>query len=75
MPATKVFLSCANRLAHVLGSCSCLQNILTRTVQVPDEHRAVVQDVTKVLHNASLLVDDIEDNSKLRRGIPVAHSV
>jgi len=27
------------------------------------------------LHNASLLIDDIEDNSKLRRGIPVAHSI
>ncbi|CAG2191856.1 GGPS1 [Mytilus edulis] len=28
-----------------------------------------------MLHNASLLIDDIEDNSKLRRGIPVAHSI
>lgn len=27
------------------------------------------------LHNASLLVDDIEDGSKLRRGLPVAHDV
>lgn len=27
------------------------------------------------LHNASLLVDDIEDGSKLRRGIPVAHDI
>nr|XP_031297236.1 geranylgeranyl pyrophosphate synthase-like [Camelus dromedarius] len=28
-----------------------------------------------MLHNASLLIDDIEDNSKLRRGFPVAHSI
>ena len=28
-----------------------------------------------MLHNASLLVDDIEDSSKLRRGLPVAHSI
>ncbi len=28
-----------------------------------------------MLHNASLLVDDIEDNSILRRGIPVAHKI
>lgn len=28
-----------------------------------------------MLHNASLLIDDIEDSSKLRRGIPVAHSI
>ncbi|XP_072415587.1 geranylgeranyl pyrophosphate synthase isoform X3 [Chiloscyllium punctatum] len=28
-----------------------------------------------MLHSASLLIDDIEDNSKLRRGFPVAHSI
>ena len=28
-----------------------------------------------MLHNASLLIDDIEDNSTLRRGIPVAHNI
>lgn len=28
-----------------------------------------------MLHNASLLIDDIEDSSKLRRGFPVAHSI
>lgn len=28
-----------------------------------------------MLHNASLLIDDIQDNSKLRRGSPVAHSI
>lgn len=35
----------------------------------------LIKEVTKMLHNASLLIDDIEDNSKLRRGIPVAHAV
>jgi geranylgeranyl diphosphate synthase type 3 len=34
-----------------------------------------IKDIVGDLHNASLLVDDIEDNSKLRRGIPVAHSI
>jgi geranylgeranyl diphosphate synthase type 3 len=28
-----------------------------------------------MLHTASLLVDDVEDNSILRRGIPVANSI
>ncbi len=28
-----------------------------------------------MLHNASLLIDDIEDNGKLRRGQPVAHVI
>jgi geranylgeranyl diphosphate synthase, type III len=36
-----------------------------------EQVRTIVGD----LHNASLLIDDIEDNSKLRRGIPVAHKI
>jgi geranylgeranyl pyrophosphate synthase len=28
-----------------------------------------------MLHNASLLIDDIKDSSKLRRGVPVAHNI
>lgn len=35
----------------------------------------VIIEVTEMLHNASLLIDDIEDSSKLRRGFPVAHSI
>ena len=34
-----------------------------------------VKSIVADLHNASLLIDDIEDNSKLRRGVPVAHSI
>eukprot|EP00049_Salpingoeca_infusionum_P010415 m.178558 g.178558 ORF g.178558 m.178558 type:complete len:342 (+) comp14639_c0_seq36:156-1181(+) len=44
-------------------------------LQVPEDKLTVIKAVTKILHNASLLIDDIEDNSKLRRGIPVAHQV
>jgi len=42
------------------------------------ESEQVLSDIKQIigdLHNASLLVDDIEDNSKLRRGIPVAHLI
>ncbi|XP_035461031.1 geranylgeranyl pyrophosphate synthase isoform X2 [Scophthalmus maximus] len=35
----------------------------------------VIIEVTEMLHNGSLLIDDIEDSSKLRRGFPVAHSI
>ena len=38
---------------------------------VLDSVKAIIGD----LHNASLMVDDIEDNSKLRRGNPVTHSI
>ena len=35
----------------------------------------MIDEVVRNLHTASLLVDDIEDNSKLRRGVPVVHSI
>lgn len=34
-----------------------------------------IKEIVGDLHNASLLIDDIEDNSQLRRGIPVAHKI
>ncbi|CAK9441691.1 uncharacterized protein LODBEIA_P55590 [Lodderomyces beijingensis] len=33
-----------------------------------------INDVVSQLHNASLLIDDIEDDSKFRRGEPAAHT-
>lgn len=44
-------------------------------LQVPEDKVVLISDITKMLHNASLLIDDIEDNSKLRRGIPAAYTV
>lgn len=44
-------------------------------LKIPEEKIVVIKDIIASLHNASLLVDDIEDNSKLRRGVPVAHSI
>lgn len=44
-------------------------------LQVPTEHLKIVEKVISMLHTASLLVDDIEDSSVLRRGQPVAHSI
>ncbi|KAK6057259.1 polyprenyl synthetase [Cooperia oncophora] len=34
-----------------------------------------IMEIVQMLHNASLLVDDIEDNSVLRRGLPVTHHI
>lgn len=36
---------------------------------------AKVAEIVMLLHNASLLVDDIEDDSRRRRGVPSAHRV
>ncbi|CZT41448.1 probable farnesyltranstransferase (al-3) [Rhynchosporium secalis] len=44
-------------------------------LQVPPESLEVITKVVGMLHTASLLVDDVEDYSLLRRGLPVAHSI
>ncbi|XP_067143278.1 terpene synthase [Centruroides vittatus] len=44
-------------------------------LDIPADKCSTIGDVIEMLHNASLLIDDIEDNSLLRRGIPVAHNI
>lgn len=39
------------------------------------ETLCIIQEVTELLHNASLLIDDIEDDSDIRRGAPSSHKV
>ncbi|XP_072940140.1 terpene synthase-like [Epargyreus clarus] len=44
-------------------------------LKVSDTKLRAIGEIVQMLHNSSLLVDDIQDNSILRRGIPVAHSI
>ncbi|KAL3479743.1 isoprenoid synthase domain-containing protein [Aspergillus californicus] len=44
-------------------------------LKVPPESLTIINKVIAMLHTASLLIDDVEDNSLLRRGTPVAHSI
>ncbi|EIN06618.1 terpenoid synthase [Punctularia strigosozonata HHB-11173 SS5] len=44
-------------------------------LRVPPQQLRIVARVVSMLHSASLLVDDIEDDSQLRRGAPVAHKI
>ncbi|KAI0764359.1 terpenoid synthase [Trametes elegans] len=44
-------------------------------LNVPEDKLAVISKVVSMLHTASLLVDDIEDDAQLRRGVPVAHKI
>jgi geranylgeranyl diphosphate synthase type 3 len=44
-------------------------------LEVPPDSLAIITKVVGMLHTASLLVDDVEDSSVLRRGLPVAHSI
>ncbi|OGM42653.1 hypothetical protein ABOM_008444 [Aspergillus bombycis] len=52
-------------------------------LRIPEDRLDIIAEIVGLLHTASLLyvsvhlgrIDDIQDSSKLRRGIPVAHSV
>ncbi|KAF7507502.1 hypothetical protein GJ744_010433 [Endocarpon pusillum] len=44
-------------------------------LHVPQSSLDSITKVVAMLHTSSLLIDDVEDSSTLRRGIPVAHSI
>lgn len=44
-------------------------------LKISEDKLKAVGEIVQMLHNSSLLIDDIQDNSILRRGIPVAHSI
>lgn len=44
-------------------------------LQVDEQSLKVIDRVVGMLHNASLLIDDIQDGSQLRRGFPAAHCI
>ncbi|RDA94543.1 hypothetical protein CP533_2747 [Ophiocordyceps camponoti-saundersi (nom. inval.)] len=41
--------------------------------QVPDSSLAAIKSILDLLHSSSLMLDDIEDGSSLRRGKPATH--
>lgn len=54
---------------------SMLIDALNFWVGVPKPSCDIIKTVIDQLHNASLLLDDIEDSSPLRRGRPSAHTI
>ncbi|KAK7464982.1 hypothetical protein VKT23_006190 [Stygiomarasmius scandens] len=50
-------------------------NAFNLWLNVPHEKTRAIANVVNMLHSASLLIDDIQDNSQLRRGHPVAHKI
>ncbi|KZF21949.1 terpenoid synthase [Xylona heveae TC161] len=42
---------------------------------VPEKSLEIIRDIANSLHAASLMLDDIEDESPLRRGYPATHTV
>ena len=54
---------------------SALIEAFNRFLKVPDSSLNVIKKVVGMLHTSSLLIDDVQDSSLLRRGIPVAHNI
>jgi geranylgeranyl diphosphate synthase type 3 len=44
-------------------------------LDIPHDYLVIISEVIEMLHNASLLIDDIEDSSVLRRGTLTAHTI
>lgn len=44
-------------------------------LHVPPKSLEIITGVVGMLHTSSLLIDDVQDGSQLRRGIPVAHNI
>lgn len=52
-----------------------LANAFNYWFKIPQDKLRAVGEILQLFHTSSLLIDDIQDNSILRRGIPVAHSI
>ncbi|KAI9355572.1 geranylgeranyl pyrophosphate synthase [Pilaira anomala] len=44
-------------------------------LNVPKDTLDVINKAIGMLHNASLMIDDVQDDSELRRGFPVSHHI
>ncbi|GAA5801117.1 hypothetical protein HPULCUR_006559 [Helicostylum pulchrum] len=44
-------------------------------LNVPKDILDVINKAIGMLHNASLMIDDVQDDSELRRGFPVSHHI
>eukprot|EP01091_Cochliopodium_minus_P010353 TRINITY_DN2716_c0_g1_i3.p1 TRINITY_DN2716_c0_g1~~TRINITY_DN2716_c0_g1_i3.p1 ORF type:complete len:246 (-),score=64.98 TRINITY_DN2716_c0_g1_i3:366-1103(-) len=54
---------------------SKLIDAFDKWLKIPSQIKEEIKEIVQMLHTSSLLIDDIEDNSELRRGIPTAHKV
>ncbi|KAM5369589.1 hypothetical protein ACJZ2D_008948 [Fusarium nematophilum] len=52
-----------------------LINAFNAWLDVPTKSLDIITRVVGMLHESSLLIDDVQDSSELRRGFPVAHNI
>lgn len=57
------------------GIRKSLIDALNDWFRVPKSSLKIIEEIIKLLHDASLILDDIEDNSSLRRGRPAVHTI
>ncbi|KAE8152335.1 isoprenoid synthase domain-containing protein [Aspergillus avenaceus] len=72
---------------HLLGPAEYIRSLPSKGVReafvdalnvwlgLPDRMVTRIKSVAETLHNASLMLDDIEDSSPLRRGRPATHTI
>ncbi|KAB7507328.1 UNVERIFIED_CONTAM: hypothetical protein RMT77_013380 [Armadillidium vulgare] len=73
----KILLSPFNYILQVPGKMvrGKLAHAINYWMKIPENKLQAILEIILMLHNGSLLIDDIQDNSILRRGIPVAHNI
>ncbi|KIW54121.1 hypothetical protein PV05_06504 [Exophiala xenobiotica] len=54
---------------------SALIKAFNSFLDVPPQSLEIITKVVGMLHTSSLLIDDVQDGSQLRRGVPVAHNI
>jgi geranylgeranyl diphosphate synthase type 3 len=57
------------------GVRAALMDSFNEWLKIDTKQVESIASLIAILHNSSLMVDDIEDNSRLRRGQPVTHHV
>ncbi|KID83934.1 Polyprenyl synthetase-related protein [Metarhizium guizhouense ARSEF 977] len=57
------------------GSRNKIADALNVWLSVPEESMTIIKRVIDMLHGSSLVLDDIQDSSSLRRGMPATHTI
>ncbi|KAL4771843.1 isoprenoid synthase domain-containing protein [Aspergillus nidulans var. acristatus] len=85
--ASPTFWSEHSRSSHLLGPAEYISSLPSKGVReafidglnvwlvLPDHRVNELKSIVQTLHNASLMLDDIEDHSPLRRGRPATHTI
>lgn len=57
------------------GVRSNIIGAFNKWLNLPEESTMIVKRIIDLLHESSLMLDDIQDSSSLRRGMPATHTI